>query len=62
MCRIRSVIALALAAALASAVGACALGPPYGPYGPYHRYPPGTFERPNGQPKVLPCMIGDALC
>lgn len=33
-----------------------------GPTGPVLAYPPAPSVRPNGQPKMIPCMIGDPLC
>ena len=33
-----------------------------GPTGPVLAYPPASSARPNGQPKMFPCMIGDPLC
>ncbi len=33
-----------------------------GPYGSVVTHPPEPSIRPNGQPKLLPCMIGDLLC
>lgn len=39
-------------------VSGCATGPT----GPVLAYPPTSSIRPNGQPKMFPCMIGDPLC
>lgn len=39
-------------------VSGCATGPT----GPVLAYPPASSIRPNGQPKIIPCMIGDPIC
>ena len=49
---------LALLAALSLVLSGCASGPT----GPVLAYPPAASIRPNNQPKMLPCMIGDLLC
>lgn len=45
-------------AALASALVGCASGPDR----VILDHPPPGLDRPNGQPRLLPCMLGDALC
>ena len=45
-------------------IAACLLlsGCASGPTGPVLAYPPASSIRPNNQPKMIPCMIGDPLC
>ena len=49
---------IALMAASLLFLSGCASGPT----GPVLAYPPASSIRPNTQPKMLPCMIGDVLC
>ncbi len=49
---------IALTAASLLFLSGCASGPT----GPVLAYPPASSIRPNTQPKMLPCMIGDVLC
>ena len=48
----------ALAALVLAALAGCATGPDR----LVRDHPSGALDRPNGQPRWLPCMGGDQLC